>query len=487
MLDNILKNLDKCYGCAACTYICPTNAIEMQYNEEGFLYPIVDEEKCISCSKCIEKCIVYNETNTDVKSVLACSALDNSIVQESTSGGIAYILAEHLLKDGGIAYGAAFSTDKMVKHIRIEHIGELKHIQGTKYVQSNIESVYVLLQDDISKGKEILFSGTPCQIAAIKRVFGYYEKLFLLEIVCMGCPSPLVWRDYIKQKEAEWGNIECVKFRDKSIGWKKTNISYYINNKKVSFEASMDEYLMGFGQCLYLRTSCHDCAYKGKRTLGDIKIGDFWGIENSNVSYNTNGTSVVIIETEVGEQLINRVRNKLLTKYMDYRFAVSSNPCIEISKAPSKNRIAFFKEYEAGSPTVCELIRDNLIYAHNYDRMLCQYPAIEGLLRGTINNTLVDFFDRNHYKKVAVYGMSELGLLFIDLLLKNEIIPVCIIDKNSSRYEAYKGIPVIGPYQIDDSYDCIIVTVMHLYNNVLETLMAQGVDLDKVISLGSVV
>ena len=159
--------------------------------------------------------------------------------------------------------------------------------------------------------------------------------------------------------------------------------------------------------------------------------------------------------------------------------------------APSKNRGAFFDSIsQVSHESICKVIKENLDRAFtDEDRYICQYPVVEGLLRLIVNNGGVRaFFERSNYSKIAVYGMSDLGRLFIDIMLSEDITPVCIIDKNSARFSSYKGIPVIGPYQIEEyDYDCIIVALVHLYNSVLETLLGQGIDLDKVISLGSVI
>ena len=492
MRDDVYTNKNRCYGCGACAAVCPTDAIKMMKDPEGFLYPTIAHEKCVDCRKCVEQCIIEGEKQGSVVGVYACSAKDDDIIRNSTSGGVSYLLGECVLREGGVVYGASFSEDNKVEHIRVSRSSELPRIQGTKYVQSDITKVFKLIQKDVENNKHILFSGTPCQIAAVRRMFPLYTQLFCLEIVCMGCPSPGVWERYLQSKEKMVGGIERVRFRDKITGWRGSSISYFLQNKETkTFKSSMDEFMTGFGQCLFLRPVCHNCEYKGRNTLGDIKTGDFWGIENSKIQYNPKGVSVTIIETNRGLELFEKIKGSITSQKMDYSFAVSSNPCIEISKAPSKKRDTFFSSFQNKKVDMCSLIRENLMNAfQEEDRYICQYPVVDSLLRLVVKeNGIKDYFNRCGLKKIAIYGMSNLGKLFIDILQKEEIEVKCIIDKNHSRFaKTYKGIPIIGPYQIGEyDYDCIIVTLVHLYSSVLETLMAQGIDLDKVMSLGSVV
>ena len=491
MLKTVYEEKDKCYGCGLCAHICESKAITMKADSEGFLYPSIDSKKCVNCRQCANQCIAKMSNDQNDVEVYACSSRDNTVLEHSTSGGVAYILARKVIAEGGVVYGASFMQKNDVAHIRVNKIEELSKLQGSKYVQSDIKDLFELIDKDIALNKKILFTGTPCQVAAIKHVFGNYEKIILLEILCMGCPSPKVWSDFIKEKEDEIGKIEKIKFRDKKIGWRGSNVTYVTKGKEYTNRAAMDEFLMGFGQCLYLRPSCHDCAFKGKRTVGDLKVGDFWGIENSGLEYNNRGTSVVIIETEEGRKAFESIRQYMDVNCANYRLAVSSNPCLEISKAPSKNRENFFAEYTSGvEDSVRTLIKKYLMDGStDYDRYICQYPVVDGLLRLVVNGGgVASFFEKNGISKIAIYGMSDLGKLFADILLKEGIKPICIIDKNPYRYSSYKGIPVVGPYQIIDyEYDCIVVALVHLYNSVLETLMAQGVDLDSVISLGSIV
>lgn len=488
----------KCYGCGKCASVCPTDAITMMPNNEGFLYPHINQALCVDCGQCSQECIFH--LNLQQKQVpvhaYACTALDDSIVNQSSSGGIFSLLAQAILDSGGIVYGATFSSNGHIVHKRVATLDSLSSLQGTKYVQSNIIECFSQIAADSETNKRILFSGTPCQIAAIK---SFLKKdtpnICYLEVVCMGCPSPGVWEKYISEKRNIWGNISNVNFRDKITGWRESSISYTLtNNEKKHSKHSMDIYMTGFKQALFFRPSCHECLFKGDQTLGDIKIGDFWGIDNYNSSYKErNGVSLVIPETEHGLAFFNEVRSQLSIDEIPYKYALSHNPYIKLSKKPSKNRRAFFNDFSTNtsSANIYDLIKEHLLPKFNEkDRFWCQYPVVESLLKMNIyGNGASDFFSNNGYKKIAIYGLGDLGKTLIQNLKKTNIEIVCLVDRNYSRFpNTYDGIKVIGPHQLEnEDYDCIVVTLVHLYNSILEVLLVEEVDLNKIISIGSII
>lgn len=483
----------KCYGCGKCMEMCPTHAIHMKKDEEGFLYPCIEEEKCIECGICRKSCISNLDCSkkADTEQVYACVPKDRTIQENSTSGGLGYLLANYILCKNGVVYGAAWNERK-VQHIRVSRREELYRIQGTKYVQSDISLVLKDMIQDAKNNRQILFSGTPCQVAAVRSLLGDYENLYGVELVCMGCPSPKVWEMHLESCEKRWGGISEVKFRDKITGWKTSCLSYMVGEEKKYTLPNLDTYMVGFGQCLFLRPSCHSCQFKGNNSKGDIKIGDFWGIENDD-DYGTRerGVSLAIIESKKGEELFSSIKAEMEIKKQTYHFALSHNPCIEINKRPSKNRPAFFEEVNNGGQDMDELIKKYCLpQPGEKDRYWCQYPVVNNLLRLKVEGKGIrPYFETNHFQNIIVYGMGELGKLFVRMLQQEGIMVQCIIDKNYKRFpEQFEGVPVVGPHDIHNyEYDCVIVSLVHLYNSVLETLLAQGVDINKILSMGSIV
>ncbi len=486
----------ECYGCGKCKVICPVNAIHMEKDEDGFLYPVIDDDICIKCGKCTAECINYTKISTaqgkEPKQVLACTAKDEQVLARSTSGGIFWCLAEKILANHGVVYGAAYS-DGRVAHLRVDEIIELPKLQGTKYVQSDITDALIQVGKDIKEGKKILFTGTPCQVAAVRSLYEKNsEQLLLVEVVCMGCPSPEVFESYLKEKTADWGKIEQINCRDKVTGWRSSSITYEFEKEKQSFRHSMDIYMLGFKQALYMRPSCHECSFKGEHTGGDLKIGDFWGIDNYSEFYKSkDGVSLVVVETEQGKKWIEQIEEGIAKEEMDYKYALVYNPYMELSRKASKNRAEFFEEFRQKEQRTSEVIKKYLVPQFGEkDRFWLQYPIAEGMLQMSLNGkSTADFFRKNQYKKIAIYGLGKLGKMLVQDLEGTDIEIQCLIDRNYARFpEQYKGIKVIGPHQLqNEQVDCVVVSLVHLYNSILEVLLLQGIELDKIISIGSIV
>ena len=205
---------DECVGCGACENVCPVKAISMQENEEGFLYPVVDSDLCVSCNKCNHVCPVQkNEKKAVVSKAYAAWNKDDAILRGSSSGGVFSILAQYVLRKGGVVCGAAFDEGNVVKHILVENAADLEKLRGSKYVQSEIGHIFVQIKDLLKSGRQVLFSGTPCQVAGLN---SYLEKdfdnLLTVDVACHGVPSPKVWQKYIFELGKD---VSQFNFRDK--------------------------------------------------------------------------------------------------------------------------------------------------------------------------------------------------------------------------------------------------------------------------------
>ena len=191
-----------CSGCTACESICPVRAISMQVDEKGFLYPIINQEICIDCGKCIRTCPIKNKTESNAEGYgcVALQLLDQSPLFQSSSGGVAYGLSRHVLNQGGIVYGAAYDDENRVSHIRVDRVEDLHRLQGSKYVQSNIQGIYPAVKQDLEHGKEVLFSGTGCQVGGLLAYLGKdYKNLITIDVICYGTPSHMLWERYLKE------------------------------------------------------------------------------------------------------------------------------------------------------------------------------------------------------------------------------------------------------------------------------------------------
>lgn len=219
MRNTVLKEMDKCSGCGLCETVCPAQAIKMEYDKSGFIYPVIQKEKCIDCGLCERKCVVKTVSVEYPRTCYAGVHLDEKIRAKSSSGGMFAALAEYTLEQGGVVFGAAVVPKGKivtVKHIMIKNKEELKKLQGSKYVQSDIRECYTNVKQQLAEGKKVLFSGTPCQVAAMKNYLGKeYDDLLLVDLVCHGTPSILHWEKSIEEKLQKGEKVSAVSFRGK--------------------------------------------------------------------------------------------------------------------------------------------------------------------------------------------------------------------------------------------------------------------------------
>lgn len=342
-----------CCGCGACSCICPKGCIVMKENTEGFLYPEVQEDKCVHCGLCKKICPVLRDSGAaeggkadQIPKAWGLTAKDDHIVSSSSSGGVFTLLAEAVLSDGGVIYGAAFSDDYLrVKHVRVDINEDLPPLRGSKYLQSDSDRSYIKVKEDLLNGTAVLFSGTPCQIAGLKGYLGQdYENLITVDIICHGVPSSLVWEKYVQQVTGG-KNIEKALFRSKEYGWKafSTRIEYEGSSYHKRF--TEDSYMQVFLKNYCLRESCYNCKVKEGRPLSDLTLGDFWGVENAAPQLdNDRGVSLVLLRTGKAERLIQQIWEQVHGQQVDYNSATVNNPCVYCSVARPAERDRFFDD-----------------------------------------------------------------------------------------------------------------------------------------------
>ena len=328
-MEQVYNSLSQCSGCAACSYACPKNAIELKEDEYGFRYPKIERDKCVGCKKCIEVC--QFQSSSKKNSVIACYAgqnTDESQLMESSSGGIFCLIAGAFLKDNGVVCGATmkFKGDSVeVRHEMIADLDEIISLQGSKYVQSKIDLIYEQIEEVLRAGKKVMFSGTPCQVAAIRRIFSNeYDNILCVDIICHGVPSGKMFQEYINFEERKVGSkITSFTFRDKRRGWGLNG--YYTITKKnkhkqINFSPKDSSYYNYFLEGETYRESCYSCPYANTNRVGDITIGDCWGIERFNpemLSENggfikrQQGVSCILINSEKGKEIFEKVKDKI--------------------------------------------------------------------------------------------------------------------------------------------------------------------------------
>ena len=355
-----------CCGCGACAAVCPRACIRMEEDANGFARPCVDEPSCISCGACDRTCPQLRQKGSDgVERVLWAQARSEEELRTSSSGGVFGVLARDALSRGGAVVGAAYDGEaERVRHVVVETMDELSALRSSKYVQSSVSrEVYHVVRDALRAGREVLFSGTACQVAGLRSFLGdsgASDRLLCVEVVCHGVPSPLLWRRWLDRCGEEFGSRVCsVSFRDKRTGWSSYSITYACEDgSSHSHLASDDWYLRAFLNNASLRPSCLSCRSKG-HCGSDVTLGDFWGYDGPSLRHRVQryGVSCAIARTERGRRALERVENALDCGESSFDAVAAGNPALVESSRPHA-RYEEFMSLLAQGRTCDELIAE---------------------------------------------------------------------------------------------------------------------------------
>lgn len=350
-----------CCGCSACASICPKHSIAMTCDDEGFLYPNVNKETCVNCGLCEKVC---NELHPFDKCkpqhVLAAVNKDDDIRQKSSSGGVFYILAKKVIKEGGVVFGARFDENWQVMIDYAEDINGVLAFMGSKYVQARVENAYKKVRQFLEEGRNVLFSGTPCQVAGLhKFLHKPYDNLLAVDFICHGTPSPKVWGKYLESLIGEVQRIGSVEFRNKKNGWK--NFSFNLRYNGVDNTISMlspfrqNLYMKAFLQDIILRPSCYACKVRGGSSQSDITIADFWGVSTIFPEIDDDkGTSLVFVNTAKGNAALDF--SKMHVSETTYERIKPLNPACYHSPKIHPKRYYFFSQLD--NENIFDLIKD---------------------------------------------------------------------------------------------------------------------------------
>lgn len=320
MRDKVFSNklMDACYGCQACAQICSHGAITMQANDEGFLFPHIDVNRCVDCGLCQRTCITQEETlsglfHSTPQTVYAAWNRNLTERLESSSGGVFYLLAKQCIEEGGVVYGADYKDNMTVCHRRFVDSETLKRTRGSKYVQSDIADTYIQVQKDLKDGHKVLFSGTPCQIAGLRLFLRKpHDNLLTIDLVCHGVPSPLLFKEHIKYLEKRYkDHVTDFKFRaKKKSGWRSYVKCIFYHHRPLWFIFGKNFYSYGFHQGYFSRASCYTCDFSRKERVGDITLSDFWNAESKHPELKRTrkwGFNLVMCNTMRGQELFNSI------------------------------------------------------------------------------------------------------------------------------------------------------------------------------------
>lgn len=373
-----------CCGCSACVQRCPKQCIRLEEDEEGFLYPNVNETTCIKCGLCEKVCPILNQADKRlVQEVLAVKNPNDEERMNSSSGGIFIALAQYFIKNGGVVFGAVYDVCWEVHHVYTETIEGVYPMMGSKYLQSRIENTYKEAELFLKQGRKVLFIGTPCQIAGLRGFLRHkdYSNLLAIDFVCHGVPSTGVWRRYLAEtysgynakeqsrRQATAGKnsvllsslnakspIGDIKFRDKAeSGWKK---SRFVVRKESALKADQNSvlssdihyqnpFMRGFLQNLYLRPSCYDCRCKNGVSHSDLTIGDYWAARVTDKDFDDDkGCGLLLINTDKGKNFWEKLN--FITRKSDIETGRLCNPGLDSQAYENPQRMQFYRMFNRG-------------------------------------------------------------------------------------------------------------------------------------------
>ena len=327
---------EKCCGCGVCRNVCNRNAIRMEENREGFLYPVVDQEKCVDCGMCKVHCPVFSHE----KLVLTQHHFENYAgyfteegeLMQSASGGAATAFARAILRNNGVVFGVAYTDNyRKAKTVKVSSEEELAGIRDSKYMQSDKGTIYRELKAKLEQGKPVLYTGTPCEIGAVRAFLGkHYENLYLCELICHGPTSYKVASDYLDRQEKEHkSSVVKMSVKSKRYGWSEPYLVLeFENGEQMAMPFYQSDYGMGFA--VLSRESCYHCVYKGDGKAADITVGDFWGATTTDAFWNARGISAISVHTQQGKKLLQMTTDFNMFA-VEYERIVKGNPHMEES------------------------------------------------------------------------------------------------------------------------------------------------------------
>lgn len=408
----LFENKKSCCGCGACVNICPTGAIKIRPDELGYSYPAVDAGRCVSCGACKNVCSYQNgiSLHEPVCAYAAVNRTQNQL-EKSASGGVFAAAAAYFLENGGVVYGAALDFaggHPKARLIGIDDISQLRRLQGSKYVQSAGEETYKQAKQNLDVGKNVLFSGTPCQIAGL---YGYlkkeYANLWTMDVICHGVPNMKFFDNYLRIEGKKRGGVPIgYSFRDKKRGWgMNTRLDLRCSSgkeKSIYIPARLTSYNTLFLDGDIYRENCYACPYARKERVSDMTIGDFWGIEREHPELLkqrkfdvNNGISCILINTQKAAELCEKLSDRMHLYESSFGKIARKNEQLIHPSIRSERRSTVMEIYEKSGYDGVETW-----FHKEYRKQIIMhgiYHAIPRKLRMTLKNAVKNRKDQQGY------------------------------------------------------------------------------------------
>lgn len=418
----IREHFSQCSGCTACAAICPENAIIMQPDAEGFLFPIIDKEKCISCDLCSSVCQIENSLKNPFQDVCyAVQNADSDALFTSSSGAVFPLLANYALQIGGFVCGCVMDNDFRVHHILANDKASVQRMCKSKYVQSDMGGCLREVKSLLDAGKFVLFTGTPCQVGGLRNYLGMkYHNLLTMDVVCHGVPSPQVWAWYVREALQQYA-ITKIFFRDKTYGWHKSVRMTYKDKNDYAFYSRWhpyDLYMKAFAQNISLRQCCANCLYATPARCSDVTVGDFWTIGPVLPCLDDNrGCSAVMCNTAKGHQIILENQQKCrIFQRITFENIRYCGPLTASSRQNSRRR-TFFHSF-ADNETFMKKLQNELMpvgilnfqAAENYGSLLVGYALFSTIRKLGYGAELLGLYSHMRDSKLAAFRKKHLRI-----------------------------------------------------------------------------
>ena len=358
---------DNCTGCGACAYKCPKSAIKFVLNDRMEYVATIDELSCIHCNLCKRTCPqIQNVALQSPKEVYAAWTKNRDDYYSTSSGGIGTVLSKKILSEKGAVYGALFVSNGRVEHSRIDNIEGLENLKGSKYVQSDFRGIFKQIDDDIKNKRKILVVGTPCQIASIRNCFKTesLENVYLVDLICHGTPPNIFFSNYL--------NEICPGVENATVSFRKKGYKLTVNDGSSEVfckKYQIDPYFRSFMYGLIFRENCYTCRYSDRKRVGDVSIGDYWGLNRNKTDKKFPVfVSCVFVNNEKGKLLFESVKDECEFESRSVDEAVRGNANLHHTSQRHKDRNLFLKRVQDGCGFI-EAVKSTSIYR---DIIICK-------------------------------------------------------------------------------------------------------------------